>query len=142
MTARDGVALLTAWKRDEQEAEQRPLDLGLIKRLFEFTRPYAAKRNALVVLVVIRSAQLACLAALLGWVIEDTITHRDPVRLAWGAGAYAALAISTVVVLHFRQRSRWARRWSTICAVTSSGTSSANRWHSTTRPSWGASSRA
>ncbi|MDA3960488.1 MAG: ABC transporter ATP-binding protein [Planctomycetota bacterium] len=105
MSGPGSTALLTVWKKDDDdEVDERPLDLHLIKRLFTFTRPYSKIRNRLFALVVLRSVQLASLAALLGWVIEDTVTHRDPIRLAWGSAAYFVLASFTMLTMHFRQR--------------------------------------
>ena len=48
-------------KHEEREVDMRPLELGLIRRLFHYTKPYASKRNWLVVLVIMRSIQLPAL---------------------------------------------------------------------------------
>jgi ATP-binding cassette subfamily B protein len=88
---------------DEDEASIRPLSLALIRRMWTFTRPYRRIRNTLLVVVLVRSIQLSGVAALLGWVIKDLIAHRSAVRLVWGTLAFAVVAISTEVLLHWRQ---------------------------------------
>src|SRR5262249_48925297 len=53
-------------KADDREPDKRPLDLGLITRLLTYMRPYAAKRNALLVTVVLRAIQLPMIAWSIG----------------------------------------------------------------------------
>jgi ATP-binding cassette subfamily B protein len=90
---------------DEQlEANQRPLDFGLIVWLYGYTRPYAAKRNVLLLLVLVRSVQLPLLAWLLTWIINGPITRRSTEGLGWGLAAFAALSTLTQVILYFRTR--------------------------------------
>ena len=91
-------------KREEREIDQRPLDVGIIKRLVKYTKPYAAKRNWLVLLVVLRSIQLPCLTWVIAAVIKGPIAARDPWGVAWGAVGFCLLAITTQIVMHFRQR--------------------------------------
>src|SRR5215831_17084431 len=91
-------------KHDDQEVDMRPLELGLIKRLFGYTKPYAAKRNWLVLLVILRSIQLPCLTWVIAAVIKGPVAARDAWGVAWGAAAFCLLAISTQIVMHFRQR--------------------------------------
>ena len=56
-----------------READQVPLRLDLIRRVFSFTRPYAAKRNWLFALTFARGLQLPALA----WMIGRTINGRN-----------------------------------------------------------------
>jgi len=88
----------------EEEAVVRPLDLAIIRRILTYTRPYAAKRNLLIVFVVLRSIQLPCLAWLIGAVINGPIAGRSATGALWGAAAYLALATFTQATFHFRQR--------------------------------------
>lgn len=88
----------------EQEARERPLDFRLIARLMRFTRPYAWVRNWLVVLVLVRSVQLPCLTWCIAAVINGPIERGDAAGVAWGAAGFALLALSTQLVMHFRQR--------------------------------------
>lgn len=91
-------------EEDEDRMDQRPLDFALIRRLFAYTRPFAAKRNALVVLTVLRSIQLPALAALMSWVIAGPIAEKRADLLFWAVAAYAAMAFLTDFLFHFRQR--------------------------------------
>jgi ATP-binding cassette subfamily B protein len=86
------------------EAERRPLDLGLIAWLYGFTRPYALKRNALLAMVVTRSIQLPLVAWTIGWIINGPIAERSHAGLAWGVLGFLLLSASTHLVFHFRQR--------------------------------------
>ncbi len=97
------LKLLTI-KKHEAEDRQRPLDFRLIARLMEFTKPYAAKRNWLVAMVLLRSVQLPGLTWVLAYVINGPIQQSDVTGVYWGAAGFAALALSTQIVMHFRQR--------------------------------------
>lgn len=97
--------LLTRTRDDEHdEPRQRPLDYRLIRRLMEFTRPYAVKRNWLVLLVIVRSIQLPALTWVVATVIDGPIQRGDTAGVARGVAGFLALAFSTQVVMHFRQR--------------------------------------
>ena len=69
---------------------ERPLEFGLIWRLFSYTRPYVRKRNALFALVVLRSIQLPTLAWMIGEIINGPITRHDVRGTMWGATAFCA----------------------------------------------------
>ena len=106
---------LTHYQVDEREAEKRPLDLSLIKRLMEFTQPYARMRNWLIVLTVFRSVQIPALAWAIASILAGPITtiskqakeHPEaPIdysSLWWGTAGFAALALFTFVTFIFRQ---------------------------------------
>ena len=90
---------------DEEPEEQfRPLEWGLIRRLLGYTRPLAAKRNALIVLTIMRSIQLPALAWAVSAVIGGPVTRHDAPALLWGVVGYLILAFITDVMFHFRQR--------------------------------------
>jgi ATP-binding cassette, subfamily B, bacterial len=89
---------------EEREADQAPLQMTLIRRIFHYTNPYAVKRNRLFVLTITRGLQLPALAWLIGRTINGPIAHRDLSGIYGWAGAYLALAVFTVVTFHFRQR--------------------------------------
>jgi ATP-binding cassette subfamily B protein len=96
---------ITAPRRDDREPDKRPLDLKLITRLIGYMKPYAAKRNLLFVMVVLRSIQLPLIAWSIGAVIDGPIANHAPLRsILWGAFGVLALAATTQVVFHFRQR--------------------------------------
>jgi ATP-binding cassette subfamily B protein len=88
----------------EEEVHQRPLEFGLIARLLSYTKPYPKTRFWLFVTVVFRSIQLPALTWVLAAVINGPIDRGDVNGIIWGAVAFALLAISTQVVMHYRQR--------------------------------------
>ncbi|MFA6288169.1 MAG: ABC transporter ATP-binding protein [Opitutaceae bacterium] len=88
----------------EREEAVKPLEWGLIRRLLGFTRPFARKRNALIVLTVLRATQLPALAWLASLIIAGPIArHESSALMGWVAG-YAVLALLTDGLFHFRQR--------------------------------------
>ena len=91
-------------KHDEREVDMRPLELGLIRRLFHYTKPYAAKRNWLVLLVVLRSIQLPALTWMIAAIIKGPIASGSIPGVIAGMLGFTVLALSTQVVMHFRQR--------------------------------------
>lgn len=97
---------LNVAKRQEQDHEEtRPLDLRLITRLLGYMRPYAAKRNVLLVCVVLRAIQLPLVAWTIGAVIKGPIAGGASFgTILAGALGLLALAGSTQIVFHFRQR--------------------------------------
>jgi ATP-binding cassette subfamily B protein len=89
---------------DEEELDQRALDLGIIRRLARYTRPYATKRNVLLALVLIRSIQLPVLGWVVGAVLSGPIADHDA-RGTWlGVLGFLALATLTEATFHFRMR--------------------------------------
>jgi ATP-binding cassette, subfamily B, bacterial len=89
---------------EEREADKAPLQMALIRRIFRYTRPYAARRNSLFLLTFIRGLQLPALAWLIGRTITGPIANRDLAGIFRYAAGYFALALFTVVNFHFRQR--------------------------------------
>jgi ATP-binding cassette subfamily B protein len=102
----DKVKTLTHVQREKREGEGRPLSLGLIQRLFEYTRPYNRKRNLLFLIVVIRVIQLPALAWAIGAVLGGPVARLDTRGILLGAMGYGILA--AVTNLMFRYRSRLA----------------------------------
>ncbi len=90
--------------REEREADKAPLQLALIRRIFRYTNPYAAKRNWLFILTFTRGLQLPALAWLIGRTINGPIAGRDLSGIYRYAAAYFLLALFTVAAFHFRQR--------------------------------------
>ena len=99
-----GALTRVSQKDEAEESESRPLDFRLISRLMAHTQPYRGLRNSLLVLVFIRSVQLPTLTWLLVAVINGPIAQRDTSGVFLGAVAFLALAASTQIVMHFRQR--------------------------------------
>jgi ATP-binding cassette subfamily B protein len=89
---------------EEREADKAPLQMALIRRIFDYTKPYAVKRNWLFILTFTRGLQLPALAWLIGRTINGPIAGRDLNGIYWSAAGYAALVVFTIVTFHFRQR--------------------------------------
>ncbi|HTB81061.1 MAG TPA: ABC transporter ATP-binding protein [Opitutaceae bacterium] len=97
---------------DDDDELLKPLDWGLVRRLFGYTRSIAVKRNWLILLTILRSAQLPGLVWVSSLVIGDLIaafTHEPPAQrdlsLLWQAVlGYAVFALITDALFHFRQR--------------------------------------
>ncbi|MCG2679866.1 MAG: ABC transporter ATP-binding protein/permease [Kiritimatiellae bacterium] len=104
MTDLKSITMTCSLKPGEARTDTRPLNFGLFRRLFSYARPYAAKRNALFVMVILRSIQLPALAWTAGAIINGPIAHGDLRGLAWGIAGFLGLALSTQITMHFRHR--------------------------------------
>jgi len=89
---------------EEREDERAPLQARLIRRIFRYTNPYAARRNWLFILTFTRGLQLPALAWLIGQTINGPISGRNLHGIYLYAAGYFALALFTVGIMHFRQR--------------------------------------
>jgi ATP-binding cassette subfamily B protein len=89
---------------EEREADKAPLQMALIRRIFAYTKPYAAKRNWLFFLTFVRGLQLPALAWMIGYTINGPIAGRDLPGIYRCAAGYFVLALFTIVMFHFRQR--------------------------------------
>lgn len=98
------LSLTQRAERDKEERQERPFDAGLFKRLFARTRPYRRHRNALFVLVVLRSLQIPAVGYALSTVIRGPIASGNWNATAWGAVGYIVLAALTELTLVFRGR--------------------------------------
>lgn len=102
-TARPNVRMLSHASRDRED-DQRPLDFRLTMRLYEFTAPYARIRNWLFLTVILRSIQLPALTWVVAAVINGPVHNGNVAGVVWGAVGFAALALFTQYVMHYRQR--------------------------------------
>ena len=89
---------------DDDEEQFKPLEWGLIRRLFTYTAPIKGRVTTLCFLSVIRAAQLPALAWVTALVINGPITSRNFAGIALGVIGYGLLALSTDGLFHFRQR--------------------------------------
>lgn len=89
---------------DEDEELVRPLEWGLMRRMLSYARPIRGKVNALVILSVVRSAQLPALVWASAKIIAGPIARHDVGRLPWAVLGYALLALITDLMFHWRQR--------------------------------------
>lgn len=99
------LTLAAPRKDDEREPDKRPLDIQLITRLLTYMRPYAAKRNWLLLCVVLRAIQLPAIGWTIGAVIKGPIAKGEPFsHILAGALGLLLLTGFTQIVFHFRQR--------------------------------------
>ncbi len=98
------LSLVQRAKDDEPEAQVKPLDWRIVRRLVGYTRPFARKRNWLIVLTLLRASQLPALAWLSALIISGPIAGGHSSALLWWVAGYAMLAVWTDVAFHFRQR--------------------------------------
>jgi ABC-type multidrug transport system fused ATPase/permease subunit len=89
---------------DDDREQFKPLEWGLVRRVFGYTRPVRGKVWLLVFLTLSRSAQLTCLTWIAARVISGPIARGDLRGIMAGTLAYAALGLLTDAMFHFRQR--------------------------------------
>jgi ATP-binding cassette subfamily B protein len=102
---REGM-VLTHRVKDESDPETRPLDLGLMARLWAFTRPHTRKRNALILVSLVRALQLPLVVWAMGRVISGPISRHDWPGVVAGVACFLVIDWTTALLFHFRQR--WA----------------------------------
>ena len=98
--------ILVQRERDEDDLQEqfKPLDWRLIRRLLGYAGPVRRKLWTMYALTLIRSAQLPALAWLTVLVITGPIAHGDLPGALRGTAEFAALAVVTDAMFHFRQR--------------------------------------
>jgi ATP-binding cassette subfamily B protein len=89
---------------EDREADQVPLQWSLVRRIYSYTRPYAWKRNWLLVLTVARGLQLPALAWMIGRTIDGPIAGKNWPAIQLYAAAYLGLTLFMIITLHYRQR--------------------------------------
>lgn len=89
---------------DDEEEQFKPLEWGLIRRMFGYAKPVQGKLRLLLLLSFIRGAQLPALVAVSAPIITGPIAGHDLDLLQWSLIGYVVLAISTDVLFHWRQR--------------------------------------
>jgi ATP-binding cassette subfamily B protein len=89
---------------DDDEEQFKPLDWRIIRRLLTYARPVRGKLWLMGLLTVVRAAQLPALAWLTARVITGPIANGDVHGIAVGTAEFAALAVMTDLMFHFRQR--------------------------------------
>lgn len=91
-------------KRTENKFETRPLDYLIFTRIFSYTKPYAFKRNTLLVLVSVRAVQLLVITWMLGGIINGPIARKDIPGTFLAVGGLLLFIIITQIVFHFRTK--------------------------------------
>jgi ATP-binding cassette, subfamily B, bacterial len=102
--AADLLVLARREADEEDEAQFKPLEWGLIRRLWTYTSVARTKRNWLVALTIIRSIQISLLTWTMALIIGGPIARHDGSQLAWAVAGYLGLALVTDVMFHYRQR--------------------------------------
>ena len=91
--------------REEQaEAQFRPLQWGLIRRLFSYTGPVKTKTRVLVGLALLRAMLLPALIFLSSRIISGPIANGDLNALPLAVTGFALLALFTEGMMHWRQK--------------------------------------
>jgi ABC-type multidrug transport system fused ATPase/permease subunit len=88
------------------DADQRPLDFRIVRRIYAYTKPYRALRNGLLLLVIVRSIQLPLVTWATAKVISGPIAQHDVRGTVLGVAGYVALVALTSWCFVYRQR--WA----------------------------------
>lgn len=88
---------------EHNDADQLPLRMDLIRRIFAYTGPYATRRNWLFFLTLARGLQLPALAWMIGWTINGPIAGKNVHGILRHAAAYLGLTLLMVVTLRYRQ---------------------------------------
>ena len=81
-------------------------DWRIYWRLLQLTHPYAKRRRIVLITTVVRAFQRPLLFWALAAVINGAVASGKYRSVLWGALGYAALALSTSLVAHFRQRNQ------------------------------------
>ena len=129
---------------EDREADWAPLSAQLIRRIFTYTRPYAARRNWLFVLTFARGLQLPALAWMIGQTINGPVASKDLTGIYLHSAIYLGLVLAMITTLHFRQRFalELEKPSPTTCARSCSGNCAHNPCRSSTKPSLAESSAA
>lgn len=89
---------------DDDEEQFKPLEWGLIRRLFLYAKPVQRKLNLLFILTLFRSAQLPALVWASASIISGPIAQHDVGVLPWAVLGYGLLGLMTDGMFHWRQR--------------------------------------
>jgi len=89
---------------DDDEEQFKPLDWRLIRRILTYVSPVRRKMSVMLLLTVARSAQLPALAWVTALVITGPVANGNLHGILTGTLGFAALAIVTDAMFHFRQR--------------------------------------
>jgi ABC-type multidrug transport system fused ATPase/permease subunit len=104
-TRPDSLTLVRRLRDDDDDEPQfKPLEWGIIRRLFAYTSGRKRQRNLLIFLTALRSAQLPALVALSSKIIAEPIAEHRIDAVFWGVVFYGILALLTDGFFHFRQR--------------------------------------
>ena len=86
------------------EPDQKPLDFGIVRRLFGYTKSYRRLRNGLVGLVMLRSIQLPVGVWAIATIISGPIARHDVEHTVLGVAGFLAFSGFTSFCFVYRQR--------------------------------------
>jgi ATP-binding cassette subfamily B protein len=96
--------LVTLPRHADEEPEQRPLSLQVLRRLVAYSEPHKATRNWLLLCVLLRAIQYPAIGWATAALISGPIAAGDVTGIWRGGAAFVLLVLSTVVVFHYRLR--------------------------------------
>ena len=107
------ITVVEKSQEEQNEAQFRPLQWSLIRRLFSYTGPVKTKTRVLIGLVLIRAMLLPTLIFLSSRIISGPIAEGDLKALPWAVAGFALVALVTEGMMRWRQSLRWksGRRW-------------------------------
>ena len=92
-------------KRDsDRDVNIKPIDFSIFSRIFSYSKPYTAKRNLLVALVLTRSVQLPVLTWIIGIIINGPVESGDMAGIWRGVAGFLLFAAFTQICFYFRQK--------------------------------------
>jgi ATP-binding cassette, subfamily B, bacterial len=91
-------------KSSPPSADQRPLDFGIVRRLYAYTRSHARLRNRLVCLVLLRSLQLPAVTWATAALISGPVAQKDALYTLRGVCGLLAFAAFTEFCFVYRSR--------------------------------------
>lgn len=103
--SRGKPSLVRVIRDPDRESDKHPLDMRLIRRLLGYMRPYAAKRNWLMLCVALRAIQLPAFAWAIGKIIDGPIAGHSGWKEIFAASmGLFALGAFTQFTFHYRYR--------------------------------------
>lgn len=98
------ITVVEKTREEKNEAQFRPLQWSLIRRLFSYTGPVKGKTRVLIGLAVTRSMLLPTMIFLSSRIISGPIANGDLQALPWAVAGFAAVALITEGMMRWRQK--------------------------------------
>lgn len=98
------ITVVEKTREEQQEVQFRPLQWGLIRRLFSYTGPVKTKTRVLIGLALLRAMLLPTLIFVSSRIISGPIAKGDMHILPWAVAGFALVAIITEGMMRWRQK--------------------------------------
>ena len=98
------ITVVEKTREEQAEAQFRPLQWGLIRRLFSYTGPVKTKLRVLIGLALLRAMLLPALIFLSSRIISGAIANGEIEALPLAVLGFALLALFTEGMMHWRQK--------------------------------------